>query len=174
MNLWFRLLSLLVGNSLWRRRLDPLDTARVGLRVMPSDLDLNGHMTNARYLSVLDLGRLDLLFRAGLLGLVIRRRWSPVVAGCDVRFRRALRPFERFWVDTRLAGWDDRWLYLEQTIHCRRGVAASALIRGGIVAGGERISPSTVIEASGFTGQRPPLPDRVTAWREAEPAFHRT
>jgi acyl-CoA thioesterase FadM len=172
MNLWLRLLLLFLADSLWRPGLSLLATGRLPLRVLPSDLDLLGHMTNARYFSVLDLGRLDLLFRSGLLGLVLRRRWAPVVAGCDVRFRRALRPFERFWVESRLAGWDERWLYMEQTIHCRRGVAASAMVRGSIVADGQTLAPATVMAAAGLAQGAPDLPERFRAWRDAEPVFH--
>ncbi len=174
MNLWLRLAVLLLADMLWRPRLKLLDTARLPLRVLPTDLDLLGHMTNSRFFSALDLGRLDLLFRSGLLGLVVRERWSPVVAGCDVRFRRALRPFERFWVETRIAGWDARWLYLEQTIHCRRGVAASAMLRGSIVAGRETLAPHEVLARAGFAGRAPDLPQRFARWRDAEPAFHET
>lgn len=172
MNLWLRLLLVFLADTVWRPRLRLLDAGRLPLRVLPTDLDLLGHMTNARFFSVLDLGRLDLLFRSGLLGLVIRKRWAPVVAGCDVRFRRALRPFERFWVESRLAGWDDRWLYLEQTIHCRRGVAASAMVRGSIVAGGQALVPATVMADAGLADAAPDLPERFRAWRDAEPAFH--
>lgn len=174
MNLWLRLALLLLADTVWRPRLNVLDTSRLPMRVLPSDLDLIGHMTNARFFSVLDLGRLDLLFRSGLLGLVLRERWAPVVAGCDVRFRRALRPFERFWVESRLAGWDERWLYMEQTIHSRRGIAASAMVRGSIVAHGETLAPAAVLARAGYTGQTPALPPRFAAWREAEPAFHET
>jgi acyl-CoA thioesterase FadM len=172
MNLWFRLVLLLLADTFWRPRIGLLDTGRVTLRVLPSDLDLNGHMTNARFFSVLDLGRLDLLVRSGLLALVVRRRWTPVVAGCDVRFRRALWPFERFWVESRLAGWDDRWLYLEQTVHSKQGVAASAMIRGVIVAKGTPLAPAEVLSAAGFEGTPPELPARFEAWRTAEPSFH--
>ena len=172
MNLWLRLAILFLADTLWRPRLHLLETGRMPLRVLPSDLDLLGHMTNARFFSVLDLGRLDLLFRSGLLGLVVRKRWAPVVAGCDVRFRRALGPFERFSVESRLAGWDDRWLYLEQTIRCRRGIAASAMVRGSIVADGQTLAPETVMAEAGLSDAAPELPARFLAWREAEPAFH--
>lgn len=40
-----------------RLPLDLLDASVVGFRVWPTDLDINLHMTNARYLSVMDAGR---------------------------------------------------------------------------------------------------------------------
>ncbi len=64
MNLLFRMLLTLF---LARRasRLNPLDTASKQMRVLPNDLDVQMHMNNGRYLSIMDLGRLDLIVRLG-------------------------------------------------------------------------------------------------------------
>ncbi len=35
-------------------------------RVLPTDLDVLGHMNNGVYLSIMDLGRMDLLQRSGI------------------------------------------------------------------------------------------------------------
>ncbi len=66
MNLFFRLLRLLL-TARWRGRLGPLDESVLKLRVWPVDLDVNLHMNNGRYLSVMDLGRVDVILRTGLL-----------------------------------------------------------------------------------------------------------
>ena len=42
-------------------RLDTWDVGRIRLRVLPTDLDVLGHMNNGVYLSIFDLGRFDLL-----------------------------------------------------------------------------------------------------------------
>jgi hypothetical protein len=56
MNLWLRLFWLALA-LLWRRKLDPRhDVSRLTFRVLPTDLDLNGHMNNGRYLTIMDLG----------------------------------------------------------------------------------------------------------------------
>ena len=56
MNLYFRLLMLLI-KLIRKPRLGLLDTSVLILRVLPNDLDMNMHMNNGRYLSIMDLGR---------------------------------------------------------------------------------------------------------------------
>src|SRR5208283_4679769 len=53
------------------------DTLR--MRVWPNDIDLNLHMNNARYLSIMDYARTHYLARTRLLEHIIRSRWQPLV-----------------------------------------------------------------------------------------------
>ncbi|TMH75049.1 MAG: acyl-CoA thioesterase, partial [Betaproteobacteria bacterium] len=55
MNLYFRLLITIL-KALRAPRVTPGDTVELALRVLPTDLDLNGHMNNGRYLTLVDLG----------------------------------------------------------------------------------------------------------------------
>lgn len=113
MNLWFRLLWLLLRQP-FRPRIGALDTSELDLRVWPSDLDPNLHMNNGRYLALMDLGRLDLVMATGLGRVCWRRGWRPVAGAISIRFRRPLNPFVRFSLKTRILGWDEKWFYLEQ------------------------------------------------------------
>ena len=56
-----------------RRRgaLGPLAESVLSFRVMPSDLDVNLHMNNGRYLSFMDLGRLHLVAQVGASHVVL-------------------------------------------------------------------------------------------------------
>ncbi|MCC8539413.1 thioesterase family protein, partial [Xanthomonas codiaei] len=66
MNLWFRLLALL-AMSWFRPKLQaPFGVSQLRFRVLPTDIDTNLHMTNGRYWTIFDLGRLDLVMRTGL------------------------------------------------------------------------------------------------------------
>ncbi|MDG2319333.1 MAG: hypothetical protein P8L79_03640 [Rhodospirillaceae bacterium] len=64
MNILFRLvwMFLTVGR---RSRCNVLDVSCVSFRVLPTDLDVNFHLTNARYFSFMDLSRVDHLIRTG-------------------------------------------------------------------------------------------------------------
>lgn len=74
MNLYLRLLWLLWRlHSLRRRGL--FEESRVAFCVWPNDCDLNLHMNNGRYLSLMDLGRVYLTAQSGLLREALRRRW---------------------------------------------------------------------------------------------------
>ena len=89
MNLWLRLLHLIVA-SFFRARLDPSrDVSRLAFRVWPHDLDTSLHMNNGRYWTIMDLGRADLMIRSGLWRAVLREKWTPVVSAAKIRFRRA-------------------------------------------------------------------------------------
>jgi len=171
MNLWLRLLWVLIA-VLWRPRIGVTDSSVLGFRVMPHDLDLNIHMTNARYLALMDLGRIDLAARCGLLRLTFQRKWQPVVGGTVVRFRRALKPFQRFSLTSRLVGWDDRWFYFEQSFEAGGMPACLALVRGAFLNDGAIVSPHEVMAEAGHAGDMPPSPAWVGQWRSLDDAFN--
>lgn len=157
MNLWLRLLWLL-----WRMRrasrIDPLDEVVLDLRVLPGDLDVLGHMNNGRYLAVMDLGRLALMHRSGLLAAARRRGWMPLVRGIEIEYIRPLVPWQRYRLHTRLLSWDRKWVYIEQrfvsgeTLHARAHVRALLRARDGNVA------TETVLETLGTDRREPPEP----------------
>jgi hypothetical protein len=49
----------------------------------------------------MDLGRTDLMLRTGLWRAVLRHGWVPVVNAGTIRFRRELRLFRPFRLETR-------------------------------------------------------------------------
>lgn len=170
MNLIFRLLAVLWGA--WRR--PPLKVADVSIlhsRVWPLDLDFNLHMTNSRYMALMDLGRTDLMLRAGLWRGMWNGRLQVVLAGSALRFRRPLAPFARFTLASRLLGWDERWLYVEQVFTGPEGVSCTAVMRAAFLKAG-RITPPGPVLAAALPGLAPmPPPDWVAGWAAAEAAF---
>jgi acyl-CoA thioesterase FadM len=127
-------------NLLWRTILHyflPLapvasafDVVTSRFRVLPTDLDVNGHMNNGRYLSISDIGRLELLRAAGLWKALRRRGWYPVVASSTITFRRSLKPWRRFEVESRFFGVDGRDVYLEQRFVVAGEIYARMFVRG--------------------------------------------
>lgn len=168
MNLILRLLYVLIG-SLRRPRLGPLDESVIRLRVLPNDLDTNLHLNNGRYLTLMDLGRVDLLLRLGVVREMRRRRWGGVVASATVRFRRPLNLFQRFDLHSRLVCWDDRWFYMEQRFTRGGETAAVAIVKARFVAAdGRRLAPAEVVAATRHAMESPPMPPGVRGWVEAE------
>lgn len=137
MNLWLRLIWVLVTGR-WRGYLALPDGVSVlDFRVWPHDLDLSVHMNNGRYLTLMDLGRTDVMVRSGLWKEVWRRRWTPIASAVTIRFRRELTPFQAFRLETRLACWDETLVVMEQAFVISGGprdgqVAARALFKGGL------------------------------------------
>ncbi|WP_448203003.1 thioesterase family protein [Azospirillum sp. sgz302134] len=165
MNLLFRLVAVVV-TALFGHPNGFLEPARLRFRVWPTDLDFNMHMTNARYFSVMDLGRVDLMLRSGLGRAILRNRWQPVIGGANVRFRRPLAPFQRFELISRVLCWDDRYFFIEHRVETARGMAAVAVVRGAFVARGAVVPPAEVLAAHGECRESPPMPDAVAAWIE--------
>lgn len=168
MNLLLRSLGTLLTALLLRPRLRPLDESVVAFRVWPNDLDVNLHMNNGRYLTLMDLGRLDLIVRIGVLGTLRRRRWSPVIGSLKIRYRRSLLPFQRYTIRTRLLCWDDRWFFLEQRFERRGELVSIALVKGLFLGPEGRVPTQAIVDASGYRIDSPPAPEAVAAWQDAE------
>jgi acyl-CoA thioesterase FadM len=167
-SLILRLLYVLLS-TVRRPRLGPLDESVVRLRVLPNDLDTNLHLNNGRYLTLMDLGRVDLLVRLGVVREMRRRRWGGVVASATVRFRRALNLFQRFDLHTRLLCWDDRWFYMEHRFVRRGETMAVAIVKARFVAAdGRKLEPREVVAATRHPMDSPPMPPGVREWVEAE------
>ncbi|MCS5728833.1 acyl-CoA thioesterase [Herbiconiux moechotypicola] len=116
------------------------DTASTPFRVLPTDLDVLRHMNNGVYLSILDIARLDLMLRSRTWPQLKERGWYPVVVSETISFRRSLQLWQRFTVETRTLGFDDRAVYMEQRfvvggeVYARAYIKARFLKRsGGIV-----------------------------------------
>jgi len=169
MNLWLRLIAVLVA-TMFRPRLGFFGESVLRLRVWPTDLDVNIHMNNSRYLAVMDLGRFDLIVRTGM-GRVFRRKgWRPLLGAAVVRYRRALGPFEGFTLHSRFVGWDERRSYMEHWINVGGTVACHAVMWAAFRSAGERIPPAEVAREMGLAAPSPPLPAWVQSWRDLDVA----
>ena len=170
MNLIFRLLGVLIG-ALWRPKLGAADISRLRFRVWPLDLDINLHLTNSRYFALMDLGRTDHILRSGVWRIMRRDRLAVVLGGAAMRFRRSLAPFEKVSLATRLLGYDERWIYMEQVFTGSKGVACIAVLRGAFVKDGKIVTPKTVLEPVALDELVSDLPSWVKDWAEVEAAF---
>lgn len=149
-----------------RRRLGPLEASVLRFRVWPNDLDLNFHMNNGRFLSLMDLGRFDLTARTALGRAMMRGRWKPLIGGLSMRYRKSLEPFESYELHTRLLGWDTKWLYLEQRFLKQGDVAAEGVVRALFRARSGNVPTSEVLRQMGYEGPAPDLPEPVRRWAE--------
>lgn len=168
MNLIVRLIRVLLA-TLVHTRLDVMDVSVVNFRVWLNDLDFNGHMNNGRYLTIMDLGRLDLIFRAGMSKQILTGKWAPIVASSKIRFRRSLHPFQRYQLHTRLLCWDDKWFIVEQRFMVEERAVAIGYIKGLFRdRQGQNVSPQDVLLSVGHVGVSPPYPESVLLWLQAE------
>lgn len=143
-----------------------LEEDRLRMRVMPTDIDINLHMNNARYLSVMDYARTHLLARTRLLDRILRSRWQPLVGAVWVTYRRSLPLFSAFSLASRLVCWDDRWFYIEQTFTGRDGLAAVGWIKGVLRDASGIVDPQIVIEAVAPGTVSPFIPEAIATWND--------
>jgi acyl-CoA thioesterase FadM len=141
-----------------------LCTSRLPLRALPNDIDFNLHMNNARYLSVFDLGKIDVMVRSGVAASAFRRRWRPLIGGNVVRYRFGLRPFVRFRLVTRVLCWDEKWFYFRHELETTRGVAAHGMSKALLRGGGRSVPPEEVVATVEPGLSSPPMPAIVVEW----------
>lgn len=168
MVLFFRfILSMLL--SRFRRRVDPLGEAALRFTVLPTDCDLNFHLNAGRYLSFMDLGRVELIARMRLLRKILDLGWRPINAGSVIRFRRSVLPLRRFTLRSRVIGWDEKWLYFEHIIERKGELCAIGNARGLFRGPNGNVAPSELLALAGMPDlPSPPLPEFVQRWRDAE------
>lgn len=165
MNLYLRLF-LLLFKLIGLPRREVLEESRVAFRVLPTDCDINLHMNNGRYLSFMDLGRLHLVAQMGLLRIIVRKRWRAALGAAEINFIRAIEPFQKFELVTRLVTWDDKWAYMEQRFEVEGVLRAHAFVKGLFLDGRGRVENSTVVAELGYAGAPPPMPRELEIWAE--------
>ena len=139
-------------------RIPPFDPVLQRFRAWPWYCDQNLHINNAQYLTVMDFGRVAWLMRTGMWDALSARSAVAPAAGINITYRREIRWFSRFELETKVAGTDGRWLFLEQTFRQRGRVGARALVRVGFR------SPNGLLAVADVLGaEQQPTPE-VAAW----------
>ncbi len=163
----------LIKDMLLARRLPPLALTETHVSrhiCWPWDLDLWLELNNGRAMTLYDLGRSANAQRVGLVRAIARQRWGMTMAGSTVRFRRRIRGFERFEMRSRAVCWDDRFIYLEQSMWKRDGECAShVLFRAAVTDRNGIVPPARVLAAMGLAGApSPEMPGWIRAWCAAD------
>ena len=180
MNLYLRLVWLLLTFKFRRKLIPPFDISKLHFRVLPNDIDTNLHMNNGRYLTLMDLGRTDLILRGGLWRIILREGYQPMLAGATIRYRRELKPFQAFRLESRIVFWSDKNFVMEQKFMAKDNsgneyTAALALLKGGIYSRKLRqfIQVATLFADIGYVGPSPDATADVEAFLKSESALKR-
>jgi acyl-CoA thioesterase FadM len=168
-NSFIRIPALVIRNRIAPLpRLDAFKADVVHMRVWPNDIDFNFHLNNARYLSVMDYGRVRLLARAGLLTPALKAHWVPLVGGVWITYRRSLALWARYALSTRLDCWDERWFYMEQTFTGKDGLAAVGWVKGALYdpANKSIVEPQRILDMAQPGLVSPPVPESIQILNE--------
>lgn len=175
MNLWFRVFWLFITAPFRARIEAPFGVSRLHFRVWPLDLDTNLHLNNGRYLTIADLGRADLLLQSGLWKAVLKEGLLPMLSGSAIRYRRELRPFQAFALESRIVAWRASAFVMEHRFLTRGKdgepvTAAIALVRGGLYSKRARhfVPASRLMDMAGYTGPSPEITPDIEAFLSVE------
>ncbi len=141
-----RSIAATMARSLWS---SPSKVGRTRHRVRLAYLDSNLHMNYASYLEVMELARWDWGARNHILRQWWRDRLAPVVIHVDIRYRRELRPFQRFEVDTRIVALERRTGIFQQHMVVGDRVHAKADIRFTLLREGKMLDAASLERSVG-------------------------
>lgn len=172
MRLRLRLLLLLLS-SFWKKPLGMLDESVITFTVLPNDIDIS-KITDDRYFALMDLGRMDLAFRMGLLKFMVKHNWVPVVTFNTLRFRYPLKAFQRYQLKTRIVWWDDATFYWKQSFERKGRIVATGYLCGTALGQNGPVPPQEVLDKIGQSPIKPDQPEIVARLMELEVLIHAT
>ncbi len=178
MQLWFRLILYFFRLPFLKKLEDMLSKSVVHLRVLPSDIDLNIHLTNSRYLAMMDFGRVDHMSRTKLGKVVFANKWTPLANHATVRFRRELPFWEPFKLESEIVYWTEEASVMEQRFIFTKGrkkgiVAATGLVRISLYDRAQKtfVPSTTVLKETGTPLRQLPLQPHIEAFLKEEKAI---
>jgi YbgC/YbaW family acyl-CoA thioester hydrolase len=166
MHLLLRTLLLLFRSGR-RQRLSVWESGSLPLRVLPTDIDIALHVNNGMYLSLMDLGRFDLMVRSGVWKQMRRRGWTPVVAAETITFRKSLQLWQQYTIETRIIGLDTKAIYFEQRMVADGEIYARAYIAARLVTKGGPVGRAEILQEFGGPPKDLVLPEWIHQWRES-------
>jgi len=152
----------------------------ISSHVSPAEIDFNMHKSNSTYFTDLDISRIKLVGRImapawpldrmhveykGRDGEMKRERVKgrPALAlgATCTSFKREMKVLARYDVESRILGWDSRWLYIGSWFVSRKGgkgkkqLFASSLSKYIVKKGRITVRPEQFLTESGWIPPRP-------------------
>lgn len=139
----------------------------LALRVLPTDMDLAGHINNGMYFSLMDLARMDLMVRSGAWARMRARGWRPVASAETIAFRKSLKLFQRYSIETKVMGADEKVIYFEHRMVADGEIYARAHVATRLVSKNGPVSNAEIFAEFGHPPADLMLPDWIHDWRDA-------
>lgn len=136
-------------------------------RAWPWDVDVALHINNGMYFSLMDLGRFDLMKRSGAWQSMRKLKWSPVVNAETIAFRKSVKLWQRFTIESRIVGLDEKAIYFEQRMVVRGEIYARAYIATRLISASGPVSNERIIEEFGTPPADLQVPEWIHSWRES-------
>ena len=135
----------------------------------PWDIDLWMELNNGRTLTLFDIGRVSMGERNGTNKAAKHHKFGMAMAGATVRYRKRVTMFQKLEMHTRCIGFDDKFLYMEQSMWDEAGDCCNhLLIRAALLKKRKMVPPKTFIDLLSSEEKAPELPDWAKAWIDAD------
>lgn len=171
MNLYFRLIVAFC-RGYFLKKIKPTDELIRSLRVLPNDIDINGHLNNGRYATLVDLLIIEQGMRVGILSKALKMGWKPMTAGGLISYRKQLAPFEKFNVHFKMDCWDDKWAYMHfRFIKSDGSLAAVGYFKCGFVSKRGLVAQQMVDEKFELNRGDCDIHPTIIRWNESEQAL---
>jgi acyl-CoA thioesterase FadM len=141
------------------------DVGRVEGRVGWTDIDELRHMNNGVYLSLMDHARLDLMLRSGAWARIRAAGVYPVVTAQTIAYRRSLVRGQRYVIESRIAGYTEKHVYIEQRFVVGGEIWERAFLEGRFLRDSGGVVPmSELAEIVGEDLAAHPAPAWLVEW----------
>jgi len=168
MRLRLRLLYIFFKSLFIKKKSSVLDDTILKLMVFPNDVDIK-YVTNDRYLSFMDLGRIFFIFSYTNILLMIRKKWIPVATNIFIQYRYPLKLFQTFNLSTRIVWWDHKHFYLTQKFEKNNRVLCSAIVCATFMSEKGLVPTSDILQAMNKEAIRPEKPDFIETFQNNHP-----
>lgn len=165
MTLYLRLLIIMI-KILFGPKKHPLEKSVVNFRVLPTDCDLNFHMTSARYAAFMEAATIHLMGQMEILDALLKRRCFPVNNAINVTYIRSIKPFEKFTVVSRIVTWDNKYWYKDHRFEVDGELRAYGIAKGVFICRQAVVSISDIVALTGEELVPPPIPESILKWKE--------
>ena len=146
MNLYFRLIWVVI-NALRRATITPENlTTSVNVRIMPNDLDVNMHVNNGRYLTLCDLTRVDFFVRSGLAKLMIKNKWSPIISEHTMTYLRPIKVFSKVDIQMEITHFDDKFFYCTHHFYIGKKLMAQGTSKALVISQKGSLTPAYTMD----------------------------
>jgi acyl-CoA thioesterase FadM len=169
MNRWLRTLITFI-RAQFRKKINPDEETSLSFRVWISDVDLS-IMNNAAMLTIMEMGRIDLIIRTGFLIHAWKNRLYLPLASISAQFRRPLKRFQKFQLKTQLIYWDEKWIYISHRVVREGKTIAVALVKSTLKKGKELIPFGKIINELNWQLKPKNRPEMIDRFERGESLF---
>lgn len=168
MNLYFRLLMAFLRGR-FKANIDPTDTLVRQMRVLPNDIDINMHMNNGRYMTIVDLFIIEYFMRTNMLKKMIKLGWKPMFGGHLVTYQRGLSMLEKYTMEFSVVCTEGDWVYFSYIFRNMDGkVAAKGYAKGASVSKKGLVPMDVFLDKIGVPPIEDDMPEEIKAWVAAD------